>query len=249
MDIWAHKLKKAFSVTVTKPAATKMADSLYYLSPNFDPAGLTVSELASILAANDVLVPQVKARKSVYVELFQKNIASKRTELLKRYTTSVKPKTKGVVEVGMDGQERELGGSDLEDERYSKGKSNKKVGFSLRCLATCFLWKLTSLSCSAEAARFRVRRIRLRPATFAVGTSALPNVRSGVPRKHLPAVLVAAAANRSKAALIPPTTSKAKEKTPRRARPTFEAIKRKQLQAMIRQAPRHRAAGFSFGSP
>lgn len=96
----------------------KMPDALAYLSPGFDPNSLTIQELSSILAANDVRVPMTRGKKSAYVDLFVKNITARRSELLKQYKNlaKIKPKSAGIVQVDVDGTERELGGSDFEDE-------------------------------------------------------------------------------------------------------------------------------------
>ncbi|KAI9027849.1 hypothetical protein DFJ74DRAFT_505317 [Hyaloraphidium curvatum] len=103
------------------------SDPLYYLAPDFEPGNLTVAELASVLTANDVPVPQTKAKKATYVELFQKHITGKRSQLLKQYKLagSIKPSRRGIVAVAADGTERELGSSDEEEAHDTRSRSGR----------------------------------------------------------------------------------------------------------------------------
>lgn len=121
---FAQKIRSVFKKPVAASGTGKqMADPFYYLAPGFDPNHLTIAELSSILAANDISVPQSKAKKSAYVELFLKNITTRRAELLKRYKVGVKAKATGIVAVSPGGTENKLDGSDFEDEKETKRKN------------------------------------------------------------------------------------------------------------------------------
>ncbi|KAJ3042887.1 hypothetical protein HDV00_006448 [Rhizophlyctis rosea] len=70
-----------------------------YLAPSYDPAAHTISDLLSILSAHNVPLPTSRARKSVYIDLFNTHIAAKRDQILKSLQ-SVVPNGDGIVLVG-----------------------------------------------------------------------------------------------------------------------------------------------------
>ena len=70
-----------------------------YLLPSYNPATHTIPELSSILSSHNVPLPPTRARKSVYVDLFNSHIAGKRAQILKGLRAVV-PSGEGIVLVG-----------------------------------------------------------------------------------------------------------------------------------------------------
>ena len=74
------------------------ADSeLEYLSPNFDPASVTVPRLRSILVAHDVTY-QSSAKKPQLIQLFNENVAPQAKRILSA-RSRIKPSTRRIVDV------------------------------------------------------------------------------------------------------------------------------------------------------
>jgi len=70
---------------------------MYYLDPNFEPKRLTKAELRSILASHNVPnIPHPSAKKDEILDVFYKEIVSKREQILGSQR-SVKPNSSGIV--------------------------------------------------------------------------------------------------------------------------------------------------------
>ncbi|TPX46736.1 hypothetical protein SeLEV6574_g03068 [Synchytrium endobioticum] len=67
------------------------ADIPAYLQPQFDANSLTINELISILLDHNVAVPPVKAKKEVYVGLFDTHVAPRRNQLIAQLSRPVYP--------------------------------------------------------------------------------------------------------------------------------------------------------------
>ncbi|RSH90178.1 inner nuclear membrane protein enriched at telomere/subtelomere region [Saitozyma podzolica] len=78
-----------------------------YLAPGFDPAGLRVPQLRSILLAHNIPHPS-QVKKADLVQLFIAQVQPRASELLGA-AAGVRPNGKGIIEVDRDGQESVIG--------------------------------------------------------------------------------------------------------------------------------------------
>ncbi|KZF22379.1 hypothetical protein L228DRAFT_248058 [Xylona heveae TC161] len=88
-------------------------DELEYLSPNFDPASLTVPRLRAILVAHDVPYPSA-AKKAQLIELFEDHVVPEAERLLAARART-KRSSRGITDMPSS-QEGSLAGDDDEEE-------------------------------------------------------------------------------------------------------------------------------------
>ncbi|KAH6559865.1 hypothetical protein BASA60_000430 [Batrachochytrium salamandrivorans] len=79
-----------------------------YLLPGFEPSRATISQLCSALAAHNIPLPGSRQLKSVYVDLFERNLTIETRRAWVEQMQLVQPCAEGIVQVGSDGRSETL---------------------------------------------------------------------------------------------------------------------------------------------